>query len=537
MNQTSLHRRLFALLVATVTTLGLTFHTGTGVFAQEAPAHGKSANEKADGNKGKDGEEDKAKNKEKESKERLVITEHQAVIAGQSIAYTATTGTLAMREDGGKTLAEMFFIAYTRPSAPGEPERPVTFCFNGGPGSSSVWLHMGMMGPKRVRLPDDATPLAPPYQLQDNPHSLLDVTDLVFIDPISTGYSRPAEGENKSQFHGYREDLESVGQFIHDYTTRFERWLSPKFVMGESYGGLRTAGLAGHLQDRYNLELNGVIFVSAVIDFETLRFGAGEDLPYLLFLPTYAATAWYHQALPADLQQESLESVVSQAEEFASNDYALALLAGSDLEPAQRAAVVERFSRLTGLSRDFVDGANLRVSMGEFGKELLRSRGRTIGRFDSRYLGRDRRRVGATPDYDPSGAAIFGPYTAVFNSYVRNQLNYKDDKVYEILTGNVQPWSYRSFENRYVDASESLRGAMTHNPYLKAFFACGYYDLATPHYAMDYTIRHLELAEELQSNITVHRYEGGHMMYVHEPSLVKLRSDLLQFYNAARPNQ
>ncbi|MCO6457368.1 MAG: peptidase S10 [Pirellulaceae bacterium] len=474
--------------------------------------------------------ETKAKDAEPE---QLVVTQHSAVIGGQEVKYSATAGKLEMKTDAGQTKARMFFVAYTvdtdQPAA-----RPLTFCFNGGPGSSSVWLHLGMLGPQRIRMPDDATPLKPPYQLQANPHSLLDQTDLVFIDPVSTGYSRPENEKEKSEFHGYDEDLRSVGQFIHDYTTRFQRWPSAKFLIGESYGGVRAAGLAGQLQQRYNLELNGIVIVSGVIDFQTLRFGAGNDLPYILFLPTYTATAWYHRALPADLQQQPLREVVQQAEQFAAGEYAHALLRDASLPAADRRAVAEKYSRLTGLGRAYVEGANLRVSMGRFGKELLRKRQRTVGRFDSRYLGMDRDNVGETYEYDASGAAIFGPFTATLNDYMRRQLKFEEPRVYEILTGNVQPWSYSRFENRYLNASDTLRQAMTANPYLKVFAACGYYDLATPHFAMDYTLDHLGLAPPLRGNLTVRYYEGGHMMYIHEPSLEQLRKDLVKFYGEAR---
>ena len=306
--------------------------------------------------------------------------------------------------------------------------------------------------------------------------------------------------------------------------------------MGESYGGIRAAGLAGHLQDRYRLELNGIILVSAVIDFETLGFGAGSDLPYLTFLPTYTATAYYHKALPADLLALPLRDVVKQAESFAANEYATALFKDGALTDAERSAVAEKLARFTGLSKSYVEGAKLRVSMSRFGKELLRSRSLTIGRFDSRYVGIDRDSVGESYEYDASGAALFGPFTATFNDYVRRTLGYEDDRVYEILTGNVQPWSYKRFENRFVDASETLRKTITANQHLKVFAACGYNDLATPHYALDYTIHHLGLPKSLvDQNITTRYYEGGHMMYIYEPSMVQLKKDLVEFYKQAAP--
>ncbi len=474
-----------------------------------------------------------AKPKQEEPKDSIVTTKHSVVIAGNQISYDAMAGKLPLKDDALKSKAEVFFISYTRTGVEAAEKRPVTFCFNGGPGSSSVWLHLGMLGPKRIRFPDDATPLRPPYSLEDNDLSLLDVTDLVFIDPVSTGYSRPSEGEGKEQFHGYEEDLRSVGQFIHDWTTKYQRWLSPKFVLGESYGGVRAAGLAGYLQDRYYMELNGALIVSGVINFQTLRFGGSNDLPYITFLPTYAATAWYHKALPSDLQSQSVESVVKQAEEFANGRYAASLLKGTSLTPEEFSITADQLARLTGLSREFVIKAKLRIDMDRFAKELLRSKSRTVGRFDSRYVGIDRDDAGDGYEYDASGAAIFGPFTATFNDYVRRNLEYKEDRVYEILTGNVQPWSYRRFEGRYVDATDTLRKAMTANPYLKVFLACGYYDLATPHFAMMNTTNHLMLEPSLKNNLTYGFYEGGHMMYIFQPSLTKLRSDLVQFYTSA----
>lgn len=467
--------------------------------------------------------------------EELVETQHEVMIDGKAISYTATVGKLVLRSDELESRATMFFTAYTRNDAEAA-DRPVTFCFNGGPGSSSVWLHLGMLGPRYVRMPDDATTLQPPYRLETNPYSMLDVTDLVFIDPVSTGYSRPAKEVNKSEFHGYNEDIRSVGQFIHDYTTRFQRWPSAKFLCGESYGGVRAAGLSGYLRDRYNLELNGVIVISGAINFQTLRFSTSNDLPNILFLPTYTATAWYHNALPPDLQQRPLEELVEESEAFALGPYASALMQGTSLPDEEFDAIAESMARLTGLSAEYVRRANLRVSMRRFGKELLRDRELTVGRFDSRYTSMDRDSAGEGYEFDASGAAIFGPFTATFNDYIRRELKYEDPRVYEILTGNVHPWSYRTFENRYVDASETLREAMTANPHLKLFVACGYYDLATPHFAMEYTLNHLGLADERQSNVTVTWHEGGHMMYIHGPSLARLREQLLTFYDSALPD-
>ncbi len=463
---------------------------------------------------------------------RTVKTDGMEVIDGHEIRYTVETGTLTQSNDSGDEKAEVFFVAYRR-SDMNEAERPVSFAFNGGPGSSSVWLHLGMLGPKRIVLPDDATPLRPPFQLSDNPLSLLDVTDLVFIDPVSTGYSRPAEKVEKAQFHGYQEDVRSVAQFIHDWTTHYSRWESPKFLIGESYGGIRAAGLAEHLQSRYNLELNGIVIISGAVNFQTLRFGDGNDLPYICFLPTYAATAWYHHQLDDDLQALPVHEVVAQAEALSLGAYADVLLQGSQAREKKVAKVVREMSRLTGLDEEYIRRSNFRIPMSNFGKELMRNEAKTIGRFDSRYVGIDRNQVGERAEYDPSGAAIFGPFTSTMNQYLREQLKYEQPRVYEILTGNVQPWNYDTFTGRHVDATESLRSAMTANPYLRLYVACGYYDLATPHFAMQFTLNHLGLAESLRQNVTVSNFEGGHMMYIYQPAMKQLRKELVAWYGSA----
>lgn len=452
------------------------------------------------------------------------------LIDGNEIQYETQAGTLTQASDAGQPKAKMSFIYYRRQGMD-DAQRPVTFAFNGGPGSSSVWLHLGMLGPKRIEFPEDASQLKPPYKLDVNNQSLLDITDLVFIDPVSTGYSRPVDKEPKSQFHGYEEDVSSVAQFIHDWLSHYGRWESPKYLMGESYGGLRAAGLANFLQDRYHIELNGIAVISGAINFQTLRFDVGNDLPYICFLPTYTATAWYHGRLSESLQSLPISKVVAQAESFALGEYAAVLLAGDSVKSERYTRAVSRYSQLTGLDEEFVDQAKLRISMPRFGKQLMRGDRRTVGRFDSRYVGIDRDATGANTEYDPSGSAIYGPFTATLNQYLREELGLKHPRPYEILTGNVHPWSYETFTGKYVDATDQLRSAMTSNPYLKLFVACGYNDLATPHFAMQYTLNHLGLDGSLRENVTVKRYEGGHMMYIYQPSLIALRRDLLKWYD------
>lgn len=475
----------------------------------------------------------------------LVTTHHTVTIDGKAIAYTVTAGTIVLKEEaekkgeeegaseGEKPKASIFFIAYTKDEVEDPASRPLTFSFNGGPGSSSVWLHLGVLGPRRVQLDYDGFALRPPYKLVDNEASLLDVTDLVFIDPVSTGFSRPVPGEKARDFHGFTKDIESVGDFIRLYTSRYRRWLSPKFLVGESYGTTRAAGLSGYLQERHGLWLNGIMLVSSILDFQTADFNPGNDLPYLLFLPTYTATAWYHQRLPADLQALPLAEVLAQAEAFVMGAYALALLQGTALPADQRAAIAGKLARFTGLSQDYVERCDLRIDIFRFIKELLRQQRRTVGRLDSRYTGIDRDAAGEHFEFDPSYAAIQGAYTACFNDYVRGDLQFESDLPYEILKGLYQTWSYKEFENQYVSVAETLRKAISMNPHLRVHVANGYYDLATPYFATTYTFNHLGLDPSLLDNVAMSFYEAGHMMYVHQPSLRKMKAELAAFIAAA----
>lgn len=460
-------------------------------------------------------------------------THHSVEIAGVQVDYRADAGTMVMRSEEGEARATIYYTAYFREGAEPVAERPITYCFNGGPGSSSVWLHLGVYGPRRVKMTDDGFAPPPPYELVDNAHSLLDVTDLVFIDPVGTGYSRAVEGEDPHQFHGLEEDIESVGEFIRLFTTRHQRWASPKFLSGESYGTTRAAGLALHLQSRHGLYLNGIVMVSAILNFQTARFDRGNDLPYALFLPTYTATAWYHGRLAPELQGD-LGATLREVEEFASTDYTLALMEGDRLDPGRRQEIAERLARYTGLSVEYVLATDLRIRIHRFCKELLRSEDRTVGRLDSRFTGTDVDAAGEGYEFDPSYAAIQGPYTACLNQYLRGELGFESDLPYEILTGRVHPWSYASSENRYVNVGERLRQAMTRNPSLRVYVANGLYDLATPYYATRYTFDHLGLDPELAGNVTMGDYPAGHMMYIHLPSLERFRDEVVAFLRSAR---
>lgn len=484
-------------------------------------------------------EEKKPEEKKPEPKDNLVETKHMVVIGGQEVQYTVTAGTMVLKEEtpdrekeseGEKPKASFFFVAYTREGVEDKSKRPLTFSFNGGPGSSSVWLHLGLLGPRRVVMGDAGALLPPPYGLTDNEFSLLDQTDLVFIDPVSTGYSRPVEGQKAKEFHDFKKDIESVGDFIRLFTTRYGRWLSPKFLIGESYGTTRASGLSGYLQERHGLYLNGIMLVSAVLDFSTLEFEPGNDLPYILFLPTYAATARYHGKVRT---RKPLKKFLAEVEKFAFGEYAAALSKGAALSRRQQTLIAETLARYTGLSREYIEQTNLRPVIFRFCKELLRDKRRTVGRLDSRFLGRDRDAAGEVWESDPSMDAIMGPYTAALYDYVRSELKFESDLPYEILNGKVWPWSYADHQNRYVNVAETLRHAMCVNPHLKVHVANGYYDLATPYFATEYTFNRLGLEKELQGNISMSYYEAGHMMYVHMPSLERLKKELAKFIQGA----
>ena len=476
--------------------------------------------------------------------DQIVVTKHETTIGGRKLSYTVTTGTMILKEEsvkkgeqdgeseGEKPKASVFFIAYTLDGVADPSTRPVTFSFNGGPGSSSVWLHLGVLGPRRVDMGERGDLPAPPYRMLPNEHSLLDVSDLVFIDPVSTGYSRAVTGEKAKDFHTFKKDIESVGDFIRLWTTRYRRWLSPKFLIGESYGTTRAAGLSGYLQERHGMFLNGLMLVSSVLEFQTLEFLPNNDLPCALYVPAYAATAWYHKKLAPELQKD-LKATLREAEAFAMGPYFNALNRGA-LPAEERRAIAAQFARLTGVSADFVERCNLRVEIMRFCKELLRDQRRTVGRLDSRFTGIDRDAAGSTIENDPSFTNVIGPYTATFYDYVRSDLGFESDIPYEIISLKTnEAWRYAEHENRYVDVAETLRKSISLNPHLKVFVASGYFDLATPYFATEYTFGRLGLEEELRGNVSIAYYEGGHMMYVHVPSLAKMKKDLGGFIAGA----
>lgn len=459
-----------------------------------------------------------------------VVTQHTLTIGDRKLDYTVTTGLMPLKDEFGETEAGVFFMAYTLNRERDPRERPLMFSFNGGPGSSSVWLHLGALGPKRVLLEEDGGLPPPPYKLIDNPHTWLEETDLVFIDPVGTGYSRAAKKELEKKFWGVKGDIESVGEVIRLYLTRYGRWSSPLFLVGESYGTTRAAGLSGHLLDK-GIAFNGIVLVSSILSFLTAHEFTANDLPPILFLPTYTATAWYHQRLEPDLQSD-LPSTLRQAEDFATGEYARALLKGSALSQPERDDVTRQLARLTGLRPQFIEASDLRVDIHEFCKELLRDEKRTVGRLDSRFKGIDRRAAGQHVEHDPSLSIIRPPYTAMLNDYVRRSLGYQTDLRYEILEG-IPSWDWGSAGEGTPDTSEALRSAMSRNPHMRLFVASGYYDLATPYFATKYTLSHLGLDPELQRNISTAEYEAGHMMYIHRQSLEKLKQDVSEFIRSS----
>lgn len=460
--------------------------------------------------------------------EKSWTTKHTVRIAGRDVAYTATAGTMLLKEEDGTPKVSVFYVAYTK-DGEDPAKRPVTFSFNGGPGSSSVWLHLGLFGPKRVDLGPEGFARPDEARFVANEFSLLDVSDFVFIDPVTTGYTRAVPGVEDRQYHGVREDIEAVGEFVRLWTSRAERWASPKFLAGESYGTTRAAGLVDWLQDRHGMYFDGVLLISAVLNFQTGDFHFGNDLPFVTFLPTYAATAWYHRKLAPELQQAGLEAVVAEARAFAEGEYQVALAKGSRLTADDRAAVAARLARLTGLAADEILRRELRIHDDWFYGELRRDERLRVGRLDSRFTVRD---AGAGEGFgsDPSYSAIQGPYTAALNDYLRRELDVEIDYPYEILTGRVWPWSYKEFQNRYVDVAENLRQAMRKNPALEVFVANGYYDVATPFFATEYTFGGLDYLGDLNARVKMAYYEAGHMMYVHRGELAQLRDDLVAFY-------
>ena len=454
---------------------------------------------------------------------------HEIKVNGKKLKYETKTGFMPITNDTGHVIANVFYIAYTKSGS--DKNRPITFSFNGGPGSSSVWLHLGALGPHRVKMKDDkGEKTAPPFELVENEYTWLEETDLVFIDPVSTGYSHAEPHQNSKDFHGYSEDVQSVGKFIRHYIHDNNRWRSPKYLVGESYGTTRASGLSNHLQSRYGMELNGIMLISMVTNFQTLMSHDGNDLPHMLFLPTFAASAHYHGKLAKKYQSMPLKDFLAEVEDFAMNDYLVALVKGNQLDEQERTDLAKKLADYTGLSEKYITQSNFRLTTGEYAKELLRDESLTIGRFDSRYTGTDKADHKQYYDYDPSYAVVYGPYATLINDYFINNLGFQESsRPYEILTGKVRPWNYKQFTNRYVNNTDEMRKAMAQNPYLKIWVAAGYYDLATPYLAAEYSMNHLDYKGDYKDRIHFTYYEAGHMMYTHKASLKALFEDFKHF--------
>lgn len=458
-----------------------------------------------------------------------VTTQHSATIGGQKVDYDATVGDIILRDDDQNPTAAVYYTAYIRRGVSDVTHRPVVFAYNGGPGSSSIWVHMGAFGPKRVATPDTTHSGPPPYRLEDNQHSLLDVADLVFIDPVGTGFSHPLGKATGKDFWGVDQDARSLAQFVTRWLTENGRWNSPRYLIGESYGTTRSAVL-GNILQRESVGLNGIVFVSTVLDFQTISFQAGNDEPYIMYLPGYAAVAWYHDALPN--KPPELRPFLKEVEQFATTDYAQALLAGSNLDATTRSRILDKLVQYTGLNRDYLDKANLRVDAGDFEKELLREKGLVVGRLDARFTGPTGDLLAERAPYDPQSADISGAYVALFRDYLRNQLNFKNDRIYQV-SGNVRPWDWQHGFNRgwpgFTNVAVDLAQMLTENPRMHVMVAAGLYDLATPYFAAEYTMDHLGLPADLQAHIRIDEYDAGHMMYVNPTSLVKLKTDIASF--------
>lgn len=460
--------------------------------------------------------------------EPLSITRHRMTIGGKTIDYTATAGMLPLLNDKGETEARIFSVTYTIERKPGDPPRPLLFVFNGGPGSSAVWLHLGALGPRRVRLLADGNMPPPPFTIEDNDATWLDLADLVFVDPVGAGYSRAASEEKKAAFTSVEGDIESLSRFIRFYLGRFERWDSPLFLMGESYGTTRVAGLSHALSQR-GVALSGVVLMSPVLNFQTVSFDQENDLPYILHLPAYAATAWYHGRLAPGTD---LLKLLDETQRWAGKEYRLALAAGGSIPPEERTSTAQAMARFTGLDTAFIERRNLRVDNITFARELLRDRGKVVGFLDSRFTAFDVNPGSAMPAFDPTLAIIRPPFTTMFNTYVRRELDYHSDREYFILAEGIGRWDWGA-KNCYADTSEDLKTAMSRNPYLKVLVVGGYFDLATPYPVIDYTLSHLYLPPEAARSITIHRYHTGHMPYLDREALGKLKTDAAAFFAEA----
>lgn len=471
-------------------------------------------------------------------KEESSVTDHTIRLGGQTIAYKATASTTLLKDDKGEPTALLYSTAYTRSDVKDFTQRPIAFIYNGGPGSSSIWLHMGAFGPRRVVTADAAATPPAPYKLVDNADCLLDKADLVFIDPVGTGFSHAVGKTQNKDFWGVDQDIRSLAQFITTYVSRNRRWNSPKILIGESYGTFRSVALGDYLQTHDRLYINGIVLISSVLDLRTLGFLTGDDMSYIFYLPSYAASAWYYKVLKD--RPDNLETFVAEARHYASGDFAAALMKGSKLTDAEKAAVAKKLAHFTGLSEDYLLKANLRVTLAQFNAELERSRGLTIGRYDSRFSGPTLDLLTENSEYDPSFSAVAGAFTAAFNSYVREDLKYNPERSYETISGEIGghwDWKRTIGKQSFFPGAPNVEGdlveALIDNPHLQVQVETGYFDMATPFFATEYTMDHLGLPEALRGHIHLEYYTAGHMMYLHSDDLSKLKSNVGGFIDSA----
>lgn len=461
-----------------------------------------------------------------------VETRHELDLPGRRVTYTARAGVLPLRDEFDELEAEMFFVSYELDGVKDRGGRPLAFIFNGGPGSSSIWLHMGAAGPWRVRMEDGGWMPQPPYSLEPNAQTWLDFTDMVFVDPVGTGFSRAAKEDLDRKYWSFKGDVESVGEFIRLYLGRFDRWHSPLYLAGESYGTTRAAGLAGHLVDR-GIAFSGLVLVSTALDIRPIDFVTGDDLPYQLFVPTYAATAWYHGRLEPELQKLSLPDLSSKVTEWSEKELGVALAQGDRLPAQRKRELAAQLARFTGLDPEYVLGTDLRVQIHRFCKELLREERRSVGRLDSRFKGIEALAVTEYPEFDPSMNAILPPYVSMLNAYLRSSLGVRTDMPYEAISEKIsEKWEWE--KGKLPTTGETLRAAMAKNPFMRVLVAQGYYDLATPTYATDYMIAHMNIDPSLRASIMVRAYEAGHMFYLDRESLKAFRADVAAFFENMR---